>query len=212
MHVMDDDVCMAIDAVKHIVGRALPLPGADVDTDRIIPARFLKCVTFADLAEGLFYDERFEADGSSKGHAIDAEAYGGARIMVVGANFGCGSSREHAPQSIKRFGFDAIVGVSFAEIFFANSTNLGMPCVSVSEVDSERLMDMVGERPGEDMEVDLVGMELRFGGDCFKLSMPEGAREALISGQWDSIQELVSQQGQADLVAAGLPYVGGLEG
>ncbi len=209
---MYDDVCMAIDAVKHIVGRALPLPGADVDTDRIIPARFLKCVTFADLAEGMFYDERFEPDGVSKGHVIDDEDHSGARIMLVGSNFGCGSSREHAPQSIKRFGFDAIVGVSFAEIFFANSTNLGMPCVCVSEEDSERLMAMAVGSPGEDMEVDLLGMEVRFCGDIFKLSMPEGAREALISGQWDSIQELVSRQGRADLVAAGLPYVGGLEG
>jgi len=140
---MEEAPCMAIEAVTKILGRAVPVPGADVDTDRIIPARFLKCVTFDDLAEGMFYDERFESDGTSKQHPIDQEVYKGATVLVVGPNFGCGSSREHAPQSIKRFGFEAIVGVSYAEIFFGNSTNLGMPCVSMTEADNEKLTEMV---------------------------------------------------------------------
>jgi 3-isopropylmalate/(R)-2-methylmalate dehydratase small subunit len=204
---MDDDFTMAIEAVTQISGRAVPVPGADVDTDRIIPARFLKCVTFDDLAEGMFYDERFEADGSSKGHPIDQEIYQGASIMVVGPNFGCGSSREHAPQSIKRFGFQAVVGVSYAEIFFGNSTNLGMPCVSMSEADNEKIMQLVAANPSAEMSIDLETLEVSFSGTTFKITMPDGAREALISGKWDAIKELVDQQDMADAVAISLPYV-----
>lgn len=204
---MNDDLSMAIEPVTKITGRAVPVPGADVDTDRIIPARFLKCVTFDDLAEGMFYDERFEADGSSKGHPIDQEMYKGASIMVVGPNFGCGSSREHAPQSIKRSGFKAIVGVSYAEIFFGNSTNLGMPCVSMSETDNEKLMQLVAANPAAEMSIDLEALEVSFSGTTFKITMPAGALEALVSGKWDAIQELIDQQAKADAVAASLAYV-----
>lgn len=204
---MDDALPMAIEPVTKISGRAVPVPGADVDTDRIIPARFLKCVTFDDLAAGMFYDERFEGDGSSKGHPIDQETYQGASIMVVGPNFGCGSSREHAPQSIKRFGFQAIVGVSYAEIFFGNSTNLGMPCVSMSEADNEKLMQLVAENPQAEMNIDLEALEVSFSEAKFKITMPEGAREALVSGKWDAIQELVDQEEKINVVAASLPYV-----
>jgi 3-isopropylmalate/(R)-2-methylmalate dehydratase small subunit len=204
---MDDDSTMAIEPVTQISGRAVPVPGADVDTDRIIPARFLKCVTFDDLAEGMFYDERFEEDGSSKGHPIDQEIYQGATIMVVGPNFGCGSSREHAPQSIKRSGFQAVVGVSYAEIFFGNSTNLGMPCVSMSEADNEKLMQLVAANPMAEMNIDLEALEVSFSGTTFKITMPDGAREALISGKWDAIKELVDQQDMANAVATNLPYV-----
>ncbi len=198
---------MAIEAVTKITGRAVPVPGADVDTDRIIPARFLKCVTFDDLAEGMFYDERFEADGSSKQHPIDQEAYKGASVLVVGPNFGCGSSREHAPQSIKRFGFDAIVGVSYAEIFFGNSTNLGIPCVSMTEADNEKLMEMVASNPEEKLALSLEALEVNFAGTTFPITMPDGAREALVSGKWDVIQELVEQDAKIDVVAESLPYV-----
>jgi 3-isopropylmalate/(R)-2-methylmalate dehydratase small subunit len=200
-------LAMAIEALKKIIGRAVPVPGADVDTDRIIPARFLKCVTFNDLAEGMFYDERFEADGSSKGHPIDQAVYLGASIMVVGPNFGCGSSREHAPQSIKRSGFQAIVGVSYAEIFFGNSTNLGMPCVSMSESDNEKLMQLVAANPDAEMSIDLEALEVSFLGITFKITMPDGALEALVSGKWDAIQELIDQQDKTDAVAASLAYV-----
>ena len=198
---------MAIEAVTKITGRAVPVPGADVDTDRIIPARFLKCVTFDDLAEGMFYDERFEADGSSKQHPIDQEAYKGASVLVVGPNFGCGSSREHAPQSIKRFGFDAIIGVSYAEIFFGNSTNLGIPCVSMTEADNEKLMEMVASNPEEELTLDLEALEVNFAGTTFPITMPDGAHEALVSGKWDVIQELVEQDAKIDVVAGSLPYV-----
>ncbi len=204
---IDDAKAMAIEAVTKITGRAVPVPGADVDTDRIIPARFLKCVTFDDLAAGMFYDERFEADGTSKQHPIDQEAYEGASILLVGPNFGCGSSREHAPQSIKRFGFQAIVGVSYAEIFFGNSTNLGMPCVSMSEADNEKLMHLVASQPEAEMSVDLEALEVIFSGITFKMTMPEGSREALVSGKWDVIQELVDHEEQINSVAESLSYV-----
>ncbi len=198
---------MAIEAVTKISGRAVPVAGADVDTDRIIPARFLKCVTFDDLAEGLFYDERFDSEGISKGHSIDNSKFSGASIMVVGPNFGCGSSREHAPQSIKRFGFDAIVGVSYAEIFFGNSTNLGMPCVSLTESENEELMQLVEQNPEAELSLNLESMKLNFAGKEFTITMPDGAREALVSGKWDAIAELVENMDQIDAVADSLAYV-----
>ncbi len=198
---------MAIEAVTKISGRAVPVTGVDVDTDRIIPARFLKCVTFDDLAEGLFYDERFDAQGVSKGHSIDNPKFSEASIMVVGSNFGCGSSREHAPQSIKRFGVNAIVGVSYAEIFFGNSTNLGMPCVSMTESDNEELMQLTKENPEAELSIDLESMVLSFAGREYMITMPDGAREALISGKWDAIAELVENMSKIDSVASSLAYV-----
>lgn len=198
---------MAIAPITHITGTAVPVPGADIDTDRIIPARFLKCVTFDDLAEGMFYDERFNEDKSSKGHPIDDPKFAGATIMIAGPNFGCGSSREHAPQSIKRFGFEAIIGVSYAEIFFGNSTNLGMPCVSMSEQDNESLMELVTANPTQDLALDLNNMSLTYGDQSFSVTMPEGARQALVSGKWDAIAELVDNNEQIESVAAQLPYV-----
>ena len=198
---------MAIEAIKTVRGTAVPVPGADVDTDRIIPARFLKCVTFDDLAEGMFYDERFEQDGASKNHPIDAPEYTGATVMVVGPNFGCGSSREHAPQSIRRFGFRAIVGVSFAEIFFGNSINLGMPCVSLSLEDNEKLSKCVEADPAQEVVVDLEAKTVTFGDTVFPMDMPDGAREALVNGKWDTIGELASHEAKVDATAASLPYV-----
>ena len=198
---------MAIASIKKISGNAVPIPGADVDTDRIIPARFLKCVTFDDLAEGMFYDERFEADGSSKNHPIDNPAYKGANIMVVGPNFGCGSSREHAPQSIRRSGFEAIVGVSYAEIFFGNSTGLGMPCVSTSLEDNEVLMAAIEADPTLEIKVNLETMKVSYGEETLQITMPEGAREALINAKWDTIKELLDQEDATSKVAESLPYV-----
>jgi len=198
---------MAISTIKKVTGTAVPVRGADVDTDRIIPARFLKCVTFDDLAEGMFYDERFETDGSSKNHPIDAEQYTGASVMVVGPNFGCGSSREHAPQSIKRYGFNAIIGVSYAEIFFGNSTGLGMPCVSMSLEDNEKMFAAIEEDPTLEVSIDLESMKVTFADRELPITMPDGAREALMNAKWDPIQELMDQQDAIEKVAEALPYV-----
>ncbi len=198
---------MAIPTITKITGTAVPVRGADVDTDRIIPARFLKCVTFDDLAEGMFYDERFQADGSSKNHPIDNPSYKGASIMVVGPNFGCGSSREHAPQSIRRCGFDAIVGVTYAEIFFGNSTGLGMPCVSTTLEQNETLSAAIEADPSIELSVDLESMSLSYGEENMPITMPDGAREALVHGKWDPIQSLLDQEQKISEVAAGLAYV-----
>lgn len=198
---------MAIPAIKKITGTAVPIRGADVDTDRIIPARFLKCVTFDDLAEGMFYDERFDAEGNSKNHPIDAPEYKGAKIMIVGPNFGCGSSREHAPQSIRRSGFEAIVGVSYAEIFFGNSTGLGMPCVSTSLEDNLKITESIEANPSQEVTVDLEKMELRVGDTVYEITLADGPREALTQAKWDPIQELIDQEENIAKVAASLPYV-----
>jgi len=198
---------MAIESIKSVVGKAVPVPGADVDTDRIIPARFLKCVTFDDLAEGMFYDERFEQDGSSKGHPIDNPEYAGASVMIVGPNFGCGSSREHAPQSIRRSGFNAIVGVSYAEIFFGNSVNLGMPCVSLTLSDNEKISAMVQSDPSLEVSIDLEEKTVSCGDETFTMDMPNGAREALINGKWDTIGELADNVAAIDATAATLAYI-----
>ena len=198
---------MAIESIKLVVGKAVPVPGADVDTDRIIPARFLKCVTFDDLAEGMFYDERFGQGGTNRNHPIDNPAYAGASVMVVGPNFGCGSSREHAPQSIHRSGFRAIVGVSFAEIFFGNSVNLGMPCVSLTLEDNEQLSAMIQSEPSLEVSIDLDEKTVTCGGTIFAMDMPNGAREALMHGKWDTIGELAENAAAIDATAATLAYI-----
>jgi len=198
---------MAIASIKKVTGRAVPVRGADVDTDRIIPARFLKCVTFDDLAEGMFYDERFDTDGQSKNHTIDAAEYKGANIMIVGPNFGCGSSREHAPQSIRRFGFEAIIGVSYAEIFFGNSIGLGMPCVSMSLEDNQTMFEAIESDPSLEVSVDLEQMKVTFGDRELPITLPDGPKEALINAKWDPIQELLDQEAAISAVAEKLPYV-----
>lgn len=198
---------MSIQPIKQISGTAVHVPGADVDTDRIIPARFLKCVTFDDLAEGLFYDVRYDEAGQLVGHPLDDSRFEGASIMLVGANFGCGSSREHAPQSIYRSGFRAMIGVSFAEIFFGNSTGLGMPCVCAAAEDIEKIAIAVEADPGIECCVDLESMKVTFGDEAIPVTMPESAREALLSARWDPIGELLDNSGRIEDRAAALPYV-----
>src|SRR6185295_7747783 len=138
---------MALAKIEMVTGRAVHVPGEDIDTDRIIPARFLKCVTFDGLGEHLFWDVRHREDGTKTGHPLDDPRFTGATILLAGRNFGCGSSREHAPQSIAKFGIKAIVAESFAEIFFGNSLALGMPCVSVARPDLIALIERVEHDP-----------------------------------------------------------------
>jgi 3-isopropylmalate/(R)-2-methylmalate dehydratase small subunit len=165
-----------------------------VDTDQVIPARFMRCVTFDGLGEFLFHDVRFDGDGKSTGHQIDAPERKGATILVSGSNFGCGSSREHAPQALKRFGFRAIVAESFAEIFFGNCTTLGVPCVSLARADLDALTKAVTEDPTLAIALNLEKKTVRFGDRQAELTIKEGARTALINGTWDVIGEL--QQGR----------------
>lgn len=176
-----------------------------MDTDRIIPARFLKCITFDELAGTMFYDERFNADGSSKGHPIDAPQHKGASIILGGENFGCGSSREHAPQCIKRSGIRAVVAVSFAEIFFGNSSGIGLPCVCASPEDVQRAMDITTQNPDTEWRVDLETMTLGCPGTSIPLHMPEEPRAALMQGRWDAVAELMNAQEAVERLAATLP-------
>ena len=198
---------MALAQIKDVSGTGIHLPGDDIDTDRIIPARYLKCVTFDDLAGTHFYDVRFDPDGKPTGHPLDDPRFAGASIMLSGSNFGCGSSREHAPQAIYRSGFRAIIAESFAEIFFGNSTTLGMPCVSASREDIESLGAAIEEDPGTGIRIDLEGMTVSYGDRNFAITMPDSARQALTAGRWDPIQELLDNEKEITSVGDGLAYV-----
>ncbi len=198
---------MALAQIKDISGTGIHLPGDDIDTDRIIPARYLKCVTFDDLAGTHFYDVRFDQDGKPTGHPLDDPRFAGASIMLSGSNFGCGSSREHAPQAIYRSGFRAIIAESFAEIFFGNSTTLGMPCVSASREDIGSLGAAIEEDPGTGIRIDLESMTVSYGDRDFAITMPDSARQALTAGRWDPIQELLDNEKEITSVGDGLAYV-----
>jgi 3-isopropylmalate/(R)-2-methylmalate dehydratase small subunit len=194
---------MALAKITSVSGRAVHVPGADIDTDRIIPARFMKCVTFDGLGEFAFYDVRKNEDGSDKAHPLNEPRFKGASILLANSNFGCGSSREHAPQALYRFGFRAVIAQSFAEIFFGNCTTLGIPCVIASEADIKALSDAVNADPTMEVTVDVANDEVRYAGKSFKSSSATTAKEALITGHWDPIGELLEgKDGVADKMKA----------
>ncbi len=196
---------MPLNKIITITGKAVPVPGADMDTDRIIPARFLKCITFDELAGTMFHDERFNADGSSKGHPIDDPRHAGARIIIGGENFGCGSSREHAPQAIKRSGIAAVVAQSFAEIFFGNSSGIGLPCASTTREGLELATRITEEAPDTEWTLDLGSMTLSCPQASIPLTMPAEPREALMQGRWDAVVELMNAPEAVARLAATLP-------
>jgi 3-isopropylmalate/(R)-2-methylmalate dehydratase small subunit len=192
-------------ARKQVSGRGIPLPGNDIDTDRIIPARFLKEVTFESMGEHAFEDAR----KANPEHPFNSPAYKGASVMVVGQNFGCGSSREHAPQALMRWGIRAIVGGSFAEIFFGNCLMLGIPCLTVSQQDLEWLQREIGKSPQTPLSVDVEKQEVRFADRVIKASVPDGTRNALVNGTWDSTAVLLEAGDKIEATAKKLPYVSG---
>jgi len=192
--------------VERVEGRACVLRGSDIDTDRIIPARFLRCVTFDGLGEHAFEDDREQAKGD---HPLDDERFAGASILVVGENFGCGSSREHAPQSLQRFGFQAFVGASFAEIFAGNCTALGLPCITLEPNDLEALMDSVTLDPSQQVVVDLVARNLTYKGGSLPAGVRDGTRKALLEGTWNATRVLLEAGDAIDTRAATIPYVAG---
>jgi len=198
---------MSLAKITQVSGRAVNVPGNDIDTDRIIPARFMKCVTFDGLGEFLFYDVRKNADGSNKPHPLNEPRFNGANILLSGANFGCGSSREHAPQAIQKYGFRAVIAENFAEIFFGNSTTLGMPCVCASREDIARISAAVEANPQLEVVVDVAAQEVRFGGQKIKTTQRESARDALINGRWDSIGELLDGKDAVTALSKTLPYL-----
>jgi 3-isopropylmalate/(R)-2-methylmalate dehydratase small subunit len=195
--------------ITRVEGRGVVVRGDDIDTDRIIPARFLKTITFEGLEQHLFEDDRKQLAERGTTHAIDQPAFQGARILFVGSNFGCGSSREHAPQAIARWGIGAIVGVSFAEIFFGNSLMIGLPCATVTPDQIEKLMAVVEADPSVACAVDLPARTISAGLVTVPLGMPEAVRSALMSGGWDATALLVDHYEQVEKVASSLPYVSG---
>jgi 3-isopropylmalate dehydratase, small subunit len=198
---------MALRKILEVSGTCVSIPGDDIDTDRIIPARYLKCVTFEGLGDALFYDVRFEENGKPTNCSLNDPRFQGATILICGRNFGCGSSREHAPQAIYRYGFRAIVAESFAEIFFGNATTLGLPCVSASRSDLDRIRQIVESEPKREMTIDLTTEMIRFGGDDFPAPIRPSARDALINGRWDPIGELLEANALVKERMEQLPYV-----
>jgi 3-isopropylmalate/(R)-2-methylmalate dehydratase small subunit len=188
-----------------ITGRGIPVPGNDIDTDRIIPARFLKAVTFETMGEHAFEDARKQ----NPEHPFNSPAYRGASVLVVGQNFGCGSSREHAPQALMRWGIRAIVGGSFGEIFFGNCVMLGIPCLRASQEDIEWLQREIGRAPQTPVRVDVEKQEVRFGDRVIKASIPDGARNQLVNGTWDSTAVLLEAGAAIEATAGKLPYIQG---
>ena len=201
------------DAVRAVtVGRAIPLPGNDIDTDRIIPARYLKAITFDGLGEAAFIDERAADQAAGRTHPLDDARWAGGSILVVGRNFGCGSSREHAPQALQRYGIRALVGESFAEIFAGNCTVLGIPAVRAAAADIERLQELVGQHPETEVTVDLEARTVAAGGLQCPATLPEGARHAMVRGTWDSTTLLLANRDRIAATAGRLPYLDAFAG
>lgn len=196
-----------MNAIVRIIGRGLPLRGNDIDTDRIIPARFLRCVTFDGLGEHAFADDRSQMQAAGLVHPFSDPSYAGASVLVVGSNFGCGSSREHAPQSLQKWGARAIIGESFAEIFFNNNIAIGVPCVSLSAADIDYLQGLIEDNPALEVEIDLEAGLVSAADFSFALRMPEAARQMFVRGQWDATGQLLANLPNVRLRAANLPYL-----
>ncbi|HEY4248753.1 MAG TPA: 3-isopropylmalate dehydratase small subunit [Lacunisphaera sp.] len=198
---------MALAKITSVSGRAVTVPGNDIDTDRIIPARFMKCVTFDGLGEFLFYDVRKNADGTDRVHPLNDARFKGATILISGANFGCGSSREHAPQAIQKYGFKAVIAENFAEIFFGNSVTLGIPCACAKREDIAKISAAIEKDPQTEVVIDVAKQEIRFGGQTIPATFRETARDALVNGRWDAIGELLDGIPAVKETAKKLPYL-----
>jgi 3-isopropylmalate/(R)-2-methylmalate dehydratase small subunit len=196
-------------AITTITGRGLPLRGDDIDTDRIMPARFLKGVSFEGLEQHVFEDDRLKPMHPYNRHPFDVAQFKGASILIVNKNFGCGSSREHAPQGLHRWGINVIVGESFAEIFFGNSGMIGMPCLTVSAADVQALMETVEKNPAADVRIDLAAGTCDVAGFRCAVSLPPKVREAFVTGAWDTTGLLLDRFEQVNATADRLPYVHG---
>ncbi len=192
-------------AIKSVQGTAIPLPGNDLDTDRIIPARYLRSVTFEGLGAEVFKDERFNDDGSLKPHPFNEEKYAGAALLIVGRNFGCGSSREHAPQAIMRSGIKAIIGESFGEIFAGNCTSIGIPVCTADEQTIDELQKLVQNNPQLNFDLDLEAETLSFEGKSVAVDINPAAKTALLAGTWNTLDELLQNEAAIEEVHQRLP-------
>jgi 3-isopropylmalate/(R)-2-methylmalate dehydratase small subunit len=191
-----------VSVVARVSGRALPLRGDEIDTDRIIPARFLKAVTFEGLDAHLFEDDR-----ASGPHPMDNPAFAGATVLLVGRNFGCGSSREHAPQALYRRGFRGIIGESFSEIFFGNALALGLPCLTIARQDAHALMDAIEAAPETELTIDMESLTVTGPSGVVSAGLPAPAREAFLTGAWDATGLLRERPEAVRAVAARLSYL-----
>jgi 3-isopropylmalate/(R)-2-methylmalate dehydratase small subunit len=211
-----------IPSVEHVDGTGIPVRGNDIDTDQIIPARFMKVVTFDGLGEFAFFDQRFDSatpeesrdgDGEAVGvdnekdHPFNEQQYQDANVMVVNANFGCGSSREHAPQALVRWGIDAIIGESFAEIFAGNCLALGVPTVTADTETIQELQEWIEEHPDGDIEIDVAEETVTYGGKTIDVEVDEAQRKALVEGIWDTTALMKSNTEAIQRTAQQLPYI-----
>ncbi len=193
-------------SIDKVAGTACVSRGDDVDTDRIIPARFMKEVTFDTMGEHLFEDARKAAKGN---HPLDNEVYEGAQILIVGKNFGCGSSREHAPQALMRYGFNGFIGGSFAEIFAGNCTAMGLVCVTLPDTELAKIMDSVELDPGQQIAIDIDARTVTYRGGSLEVGIPDGTRKQLLEGTWDAMGLLLDASDGIEATSAALPYVAG---
>ncbi len=198
---------MALEKIISVTGRGVYVAGDDIDTDRIIPARFMKCVTFDGLGQYMFYDVRFFEDGGEKPHVLNDPRFAGSSVLLSGENFGCGSSREHAPQAMYRFGIRAVIAESFAEIFFGNSTTLGIPCAEATAEQIAKMAEIIQGDPTIQITVDVEHSAVTCGGETFDVTIQESAREALLGGHWDPIAELLEADAAIQKTASYLPYL-----
>ena len=200
---------MSVTKIEKLQGRAISIRGNDIDTDRIIPARFLKSLTFTELGAYPFYDERHDENGNPKDHPFNRESSKGANLLFVNANFGCGSSREHAPQSLRRWGIEALIGISFGEIFAGNCEMLGIPAIEASPEDVASLQELADAKPQTEWVVDLAKMKVSGSGQTFSLSLKEQRRKSLTAGHWDTTGQLVANLDKVRELHARLPYTSG---
>jgi 3-isopropylmalate/(R)-2-methylmalate dehydratase small subunit len=198
--------------IINISGTGILIRGNDIDTDRIIPARYLKEVTFARMGDYPFFDERFDSSGKPKAHPFNDSKYKGASILFVNQNFGCGSSREHAPQALNRFGIRAIVGESFAAIFAGNCTMIGVPTVTASRADVEMMMKTAEQSPQTRFYLDIGKKTITFDERTIAIDLPDTYRSALTMGSWDSTTLLRANLDQVRKTASKLPYITGFAG
>ena len=191
--------------ITEVSGTGVPIPGDDIDTDQILPARFMKEVTFDNMADYLFYDARRDDDGGHNEHPLNR--FEGASIAVVNSNFGCGSSREHAPQAMMRWGVDGVVGESYAEIFRDNCKSIGIPAVTTDHETVTELQAWIEDNPDGDIEIDVESETVSYGGRTIDVDITDAMQEALVEGIWDTTTLMYSNMSKVETTAASLPYV-----
>ncbi len=192
---------------KLITGTAIPLRGDEIDTDRIVPARYLRCITFDGLGEHVFEDDRKQ----DPNHPFDNPKYQGASILICGKNFGCGSSREHAPQALNKWGIKGIIGRSFAEIFLSNCQAMGIPCLSVNPDQCQQLFTQIEVHPDQSLTIDIEKAAIHMDGKVIPATIPIGAQQALVTGSWNATSVLLTAESDILRITNSLPYLHGFK-